>query len=177
VQKLSNNELNRPAVDDYKSQQKLPYVIILDQVRSALNVGSVFRTSDAFNVSRLYLCGITATPPQKEVLKTALGATESVEWEHRESTVELITELKNKGYKVYAIEQVRNSISLENFDAKKEPFAIVFGHEMDGVSQEVVDICDGAIEIPQSGIKHSINISVCAGAVCWEIYRQLKFNK
>jgi len=177
VQKLSNNELNRPAVDDYKSQQKLPYVIILDQVRSALNVGSVFRTSDAFNVSRLYLCGITATPPQKEVLKTALGATESVEWEHRESTVELILELKNKGYKVYAIEQVRDSISLENFDAKKESFAIVFGHEMDGVSQEVVDICDGAIEIPQSGIKHSINISVCAGAVCWEIYRQLKFNK
>ena len=174
VQKLKNDELNRPALSDYKKQDKLPYVIILDNVRSALNVGSVFRTSDAFNTSKIILCGITSTPPHKEISKTALGATDSVDWEYFEKTEAAITHLKNEGYLIYAVEQVAGSTMLNQFDAKQNKFAIVFGHEMDGVQQSVIDLCDGSIEIPQSGTKHSINISVCAGVVCWEIYRQLK---
>ncbi|MFM7015789.1 MAG: RNA methyltransferase [Bacteroidota bacterium] len=174
MQKLKNDELNRPALTDYKKQDKLPYVIILDNVRSALNVGSVFRTADAFNTSKIILCGITSTPPHKEISKTALGATESVEWEYFEKTEDAISSLKKMGYRIYAVEQVTNSCMLHNFNASDQAFAIVFGHEMDGVQQSVIDLCDGCIEIPQSGTKHSINISVCAGVVCWEIYRQLK---
>lgn len=174
MQKLKNDELNRPALEDYKKQDKLPYVIILDNVRSALNVGSVFRTADAFNTSKIILCGITSTPPHKEISKTALGATDSVEWEYFEKTEDAIHSLKDKGYKIYAVEQATNSCMLNDFNAGDKSFAIIFGHEMDGVQQTVIDLCDGCIEIPQSGIKHSINISVCAGVVCWEIYRQLK---
>ena len=174
MQKLKNDELNRPALYDYKKQDKLPYVIILDNVRSALNVGSVFRTADAFNTSKIILCGITSTPPHKEISKTALGATESVEWEYFEKTEDAVNHFRNQGYLIYAVEQATESCMLNEFDAAGKSFAIIFGHEMDGVQQSVIDICDGCIEIPQSGTKHSINISVCAGVVCWEIYRQLK---
>lgn len=177
MQKLKNEELGRPDLSTYKEQEKLPVVLVLDQVRSALNVGSVFRTADSFNIKGLYLCGITATPPQKEVLKTALGATESVEWQHFSSTLDALSELKKNGYKIYAIEQVKDSISLENFNFGLDPIALIFGNEMDGVAQEVIDNCDGSVEIPQSGTKHSLNISVCAGVVCWEIYRKLKLGK
>ena len=173
MQKLKNDELNRPALTEYKKQDKLPYVIILDNVRSALNVGSVFRTADAFNTSKIILCGITSTPPHKEISKTALGATDSVDWEYFEKTEDAIADLKRKGYKIFAVEQVKDSCMLNNFNASDKLFAVVFGHEMDGVQQQVIDLCDGSIEIPQSGTKHSINISVCAGVVCWEIYRQL----
>ena len=173
MQKLKNDELHRPALTDYKKQNKLPYVIILDNVRSALNVGSVFRTADAFNTSKIILCGITSTPPHKEISKTALGASESVEWEYFEKTEDAIKQLRIQGYQIFAVEQATSSCMLTEFKVADKPFAIIFGHEMDGVQQAVIDCCDGCIEIPQSGTKHSINISVCVGVVCWEIYRQL----
>ncbi|MBK7965396.1 MAG: RNA methyltransferase [Bacteroidetes bacterium] len=146
--------------------------MVLDNVRSALNVGSVFRSSDAFRVEKIILCGITAQPPHKEVLKTAIGATESVSWEYFEDTKEAVRQLKSENTKVYAIEQASNSIDLRVF-IPGERTAVIFGHEMDGVAQDVIDLCDGCIEIHQEGTKHSLNVSVCAGIVCWELHKKL----
>ena len=173
MQKLTNEELGRPDLIAYQQVKKLPVVLILDNVRSALNVGSVFRSADAFRIGKIILCGITAQPPHKEVLKTALGATSSVRWEYETDTLTAVKRLQEEGVKVFALEQVQHSISLEDFLPPSTGTAIIFGHEMDGVSQEVIDLCDGSIEIRQEGTKHSLNVSVCAGIVCWELHKKL----
>lgn len=172
MRKLNNNELNRLSVEEFKNTEKRPIVVVLDNIRSMNNVGAVFRTSDAFLVEKIYLCGITATPPNNDIHKTALGATESVEWEYAEQTIEVLKNLKSKGYKLFAIEQAENSIMLDQLELLEgEKVAIVFGHEVRGVQQEVVSFCDFALEIPQFGTKHSLNISVCAGITLWEVSR------
>lgn len=171
--KLSLSELNRITVDEFKEKDKTPLVVILDNIRSLNNIGSVFRSSDAFAIEKIYLCGYTATPPHREIRKTAIGATESVNWEHQENVLEVIKDLKNKSYEVYAIEQTENSIGLQDFTPKGKT-AIIMGNEVDGVQQEAIDLCDGVIEIPQEGTKHSLNISVSCGIVLWDIYQKLK---
>lgn len=172
MRKLSMEELNRKSVDEFKRSDKLPVIVVMDNIRSMHNVGSVFRTADAFLLEAIYLCGYTAQPPHRDINKTALGATETVNWKHFESTVAAVKELQEKGYKVYAIEQVESSISLENFSIDAdEKTAVVFGNEVEGVQQEVIALCNGCIEIPQLGMKHSLNISVAAGIVLWEIVR------
>jgi len=173
LQKLKNEELGRPDLASYQQLKKTPLVLVLDNVRSALNVGSVFRTADAFRIEKIMICGITASPPHRDILKTALGATSSVDWEYHERTETAIALLKSSGYKVYAVEQVTGSIPLENYQPIDSRLAMVFGHEMEGVQQIVIDACDGAIEIRQEGTKHSLNIAVCAGIVCWELHRKL----
>ncbi len=175
MRKLENSELDRKSVSDFKLADKTPISIILDDIRSLHNIGSVFRTSDAFLIEKIYLCGITAIPPNKEIHKTALGATETVAWEYHKDVLEVITKLKNDGTFVYAIEQVENAVFLDNFqpDATKK-YALVFGNEVYGVSLEAIKICDGCIEIPQLGTKHSLNISVSAGIVVWDLFQQLK---
>lgn|SRR5680860_597220 len=177
MRKLRNSELNRISVNQYKQTAKTPLVVILDNIRSCNNIGSVFRTSDALLIEKIYLCGITATPPNKDIHKTALDAEKSVEWEYFENTEDAVTKLKNEGYRVYAIEQVENSILLPDFKpAKNEKVAIVFGNEVKGVKQSVVNICDGTIEIPQFGTKHSFNISVSAGIVLWDLFQKLSLH-
>jgi 23S rRNA (guanosine2251-2'-O)-methyltransferase len=172
MRKLSMDELNRKSVDEFKRSEKIPVIVVMDNIRSMHNVGSVFRTADAFLLEAIYLCGYTAQPPHRDINKTALGATETVTWKHFATTVEAVKELQADGYKVYAIEQVESSISLENFSiAADEKTAVVFGNEVEGVQQEVIGICEGCIEIPQLGMKHSLNISVAAGIVLWEIVR------
>lgn len=167
--KLKNIELNRLSVDEFRKAQKLPIVAVLDNVRSMLNVGSVFRTSDAFKLDRIYLCGITAKPPHRDITKTAIGAEQSVAWVHKPTTVETVKELKQEGYTIYGVEQTDTSVSLNQFDfTSNEKRCFIFGNEVDGVDQEVVQLCDHLIEIPQMGTKHSLNISVCAGVVLWE---------
>ncbi len=166
--------MQRISADEFRNAYKIPLVIILDNVRSLNNIGSVFRTSDAFRVSSIYLCGITATPPQPEIHKTALGAEDSVLWEYYEDTTVLVKKLKDEGYIVYAIEQVENSISLQDIQLSKDKkYAVVLGNEVKGVQQIVVDICDQSIEIPQYGTKHSLNVSVTAGLVIWDFFKQL----
>ncbi len=173
MRKLRNSELGRLTVEQYKKSAKSSAVIVLDNVRSQHNVGSVFRTADAFAVKKIFLCGITACPPAREILKTALGATESVEWSYYSSTPEAVTELKNQGYTLAAIEQTAGSIDLGEFvRLKGKKYALIFGHEVNGVDQSVLDICDLCIEIPQFGTKHSFNIAVSAGIVLWELDRQ-----
>lgn len=173
MRKLLNEELDRLSVDEFKSTPKNNIVVILDNIRSMNNIGSVFRTSDAFLVEKVYLCGITACPPNNEIHKTALGATDSVDWEYVEDTIEVVNTLQAKGYKVWAIEQAERSVSLESFQYNKfERIAIVLGHEVRGVQQAVVDSCDGCIELPQFGTKHSLNISVCTGIVLWELVKK-----
>lgn len=168
--KLLNEELNRLSAEEYKEAEKLPLVVVLDNVRSLNNIGSVFRTSDAFRLSKIYLCGITATPPHREIHKTALGAEESVDWVYFEETTDAVQELKNEGFTILAVEQVENSISLETFTINPEQkYAFVFGNEVKGVQQEVIDLSDNCIEIPQFGTKHSFNISVTAGIVLWQV--------
>ena len=175
MRKLRNNELNRISVDEYKKTIKTPLIVILDNIRSCNNIGSVFRTSDALLIEKIYLCGITATPPNKDIHKTALDAEKSVDWEYLENTEDAVSKLQNEGYKIYAIEQVENSILLPDFrPAKNEKVAIIFGNEVKGVKQTVVDICDGSIEIPQFGTKHSFNISVSAGIVLWDIFQKFQ---
>lgn len=175
MRKLRNTELNRLNAEEYKTISKTPLVVVLDNIRSCNNIGSVFRTSDALLVEKVYLCGITATPPNAEIHKTALDAEKSVEWEYLEKTEDAVTELQNKGYKVYAIEQVENSISLPDyFPAAGEKVAVIFGNEVKGVQQKVVNICDGSIEIPQFGTKHSFNVSVSAGIILWDIFNKIK---
>ncbi|WP_395062898.1 RNA methyltransferase, partial [Flavobacterium sp.] len=161
MRKLENSELDRKSIDGFKQAVKTPIIIILDDIRSLHNIGSVFRTSDAFLIEKIYLCGITATPPNKEIHKTALGATETVTWEHNKNVLEVIEHLKKEQVVVYAVEQVENAFFLNTFEPiKNKKYALVFGNEVYGVSQDAIKICDGCIEIPQLGTKHSLNISV-----------------
>jgi tRNA G18 (ribose-2'-O)-methylase SpoU len=170
-------ELDRVSEEEFKQQEKFPVIVILDSIRSLNNIGSFFRTADAFNVEKIYLCGITATPPHRDIQKTALGATESVDWWYVQNTLDAVIDLKGKGYKVYAVEQAQGSISLEKFSSMNNaPVALVFGNEVEGVATEVIATCDGCIEIPQEGMKHSFNISVAAGIVLWEMVRTKQSN-
>ncbi|RYY17180.1 MAG: TrmH family RNA methyltransferase [Chitinophagaceae bacterium] len=172
MRKLTMEELNRKSVGQFKDSDKIPIVVVLDNIRSMHNVGSVFRTSDAFLIERMFLCGYTPQPPHRDIQKTALGATETVKWDYVEQTVEAVTQLKSLGYLVYAVEQAHKSIPLHSFNlAPEQRMAIVFGNEVTGVADEVLTICDGCIEIPQLGMKHSLNISVAAGIVLWELVR------
>ncbi|KYG84145.1 RNA methyltransferase [Roseivirga seohaensis] len=177
MRKLKNDELDRLTLEEFKITEKLPLVLILDNVRSMNNVGSAFRTSDAFAIEKIYLCGITAQPPHREINKTALGATESVDWEHAENTATLCKNLQQQGYKVLAVEQADNSTSLENFKIEEgQKYALVFGNEVFGVEDDVIDVADGCLEIPQFGTKHSLNISVSIGVVLWDLTRKIKFG-
>lgn len=172
--KLSMKELQRLSPEAFKTQPKLPIVIVLDNIRSLHNIGSVFRTSDAFAIEMIYLCGITAQPPHREIQKTALGATETVQWEYASNSVELVYQLKQSGYKVFGVEQVESSILLSDFQVHVDcKYALVFGNEVEGVSQSVLDNCDGYIEIPQLGTKHSLNVSVSVGIVVWEVTKNM----
>ncbi|MDQ3049524.1 MAG: RNA methyltransferase [Bacteroidota bacterium] len=175
---LKNEELGRPGLQDFRNQKKMPVTIVLDNVRSGLNVGSIFRTADSFNAGKIFLCGITAQPPERDILKSALGATESVSWNYFDTTEQALREMKAAGYKIFAIEQGDPSTSLEVFKVvADEKYALVFGNEVKGVSETLIPLLDGCIEIPQSGIKHSLNISVCAGVVLWKFYEQLMLGK
>lgn len=175
MRKLLNSELERKSVEDFKEADKTPIIIVLDDIRSLHNIGSVFRTSDAFLIEKIYLCGITATPPNKEIHKTALGATETVSWEYCKEVTSVIQKLKAENSKVYAIEQVENATFLNDFTVEKETkYALVFGNEVYGVAQKAIELCDGTIEIPQLGTKHSLNISVSAGIVVWDLFQKLK---
>lgn len=173
--KLKITELNRISAEEFKKADKLPLVVILDNVRSLHNIGSVFRTSDAFRVECIYLCGITATPPHPEMHKTALGAEFTVDWKYVNNAVEAVDNLRREGYIVFSVEQAENSIMLEDMRLKQgKRYAVVLGNEVKGVQQEVIDHSDGCIEIPQYGTKHSLNVSVTAGIVIWDLFKQLK---
>ena len=175
MRKLENSELERKSIEDFKQSEKTPIILILDDIRSLHNIGSVFRTADAFLIEKIYLCGITATPPNKEIHKTALGATETVAWEHNANVLEVIKNLKQQEITVLAIEQVESAVFLQNFTIEKDKkYALVFGNEVFGVSQEAIAVCDGCIEIPQLGTKHSLNISVSAGIVVWDLFKKFK---
>ncbi len=177
MRKLLNSELERKTVDDFKLAQKTPIILILDDVRSLHNIGSVFRTSDAFLIEKIYLCGITAVPPNKEIHKTALGATETVAWEYVKDVASVIEKLKAEQTSVFAIEQVEKAVLLNDFEVDKNTkYALVFGNEVYGVSQKAIEICNGTIEIPQLGTKHSLNISVSAGIVVWDLFQKLSAN-
>lgn len=173
MRKLLNEELDRLTVDRFRESEKTPLIIVLDNVRSLNNVGAVFRTSDAYRVEKIYLCGITAQPPHKDIRKTALGATETVEWEYREHTQEVIKELNDSGIQTCAIEQAERSVSLRSFTPNAQKVAIVMGNEVNGVQQEVVDICSEVIELQQYGTKHSLNIAVCTGIVVYDLFYKL----
>ena len=178
MRKLANEELNRIDIDTFKKTTKTPLVVVLDNVRSCNNIGSVFRTGDAMLIESVYLCGFTATPPNKEIHKTALDAEKAVDWKYFEHTADAVKHLKNEGYKVFAVEQVENSIMLNEAHPKEgEKWALIFGNEVKGVDQEVVDLCDGAIEIPQFGTKHSFNISVSCGIVLWDLFAKMRLSK
>jgi 23S rRNA (guanosine2251-2'-O)-methyltransferase len=171
------SDLNRISTEEFKGSLKMPVVIILDDVRSAYNVGSIFRTADAFRVSAIYICGISARPPHKDISKTALGATESVEWKYFQDVQVAVNSLKDEGYKIYAIEQVDESVSLEQFQPEKgSKIGIIFGHEVFGVKEELFPSIDGCIEIPQFGTKHSFNVAISAGIVLWELAKKLKIK-
>lgn len=173
--KLKITELNRISAEEFKKADKLPLVVVLDNIRSLHNIGSVFRTSDAFRVECIYLCGITATPPHPEMHKTALGAEFTVDWKYVNNAVEAVDNLRQEGYIVFSIEQAENSIMLENIQLEQwKRYAVVLGNEVKGVQQEVIDHSDGCIEIPQYGTKHSLNVSVTAGIVIWDLFKQLK---
>jgi 23S rRNA (guanosine2251-2'-O)-methyltransferase len=173
MKKRLNEALGRKTISQFKSSVKSPFIVVLDNIRSHNNIGSVFRTSDAFMVEKVLLCGITAIPPHRDIQKTALGATDSVSWEYYSTTVLAVTELKKNGYIIIGVEQVEGSYELQDFTVDKgKKYAVVFGHEINGVSQEVIDLCDDCIEIPQFGTKHSFNIAVSAGIVLWELTRK-----
>ncbi len=174
-QKISNQALGRDSLEDFKLKEKLPIYLVLDNIRSLHNVGSVFRTADAFCIKEILLCGITGTPPHREIQKTALGSTESVSWRYFENTPEAISFLKEKNVVIYSVEQATQSIYLQDVTIdQSRSYALVFGNEVEGVDQEVIHASDGVIEIPQFGTKHSFNISVSAGIVCWQFYMLLK---
>ncbi len=178
MRKLSNDELNRIDQEEYAGSDKIPIVIVLDNVRSLNNIGSVFRTGDGFRIEKIILCGISSCPPHRDIHKTALGAELSVPWEYFEDTLTAVESLRNKGFHIAAIEQVEGSTMLQNLTLEnKTPLAIIFGHEIKGVDQAIVDICDECIEIPQFGSKHSFNISVSAGIVLWEVATKLRSRK
>jgi tRNA G18 (ribose-2'-O)-methylase SpoU len=176
MRKLENSELDRKSIEDFKKSEKTPLILVLDDIRSLHNIGSVFRTADAFLIEKIILCGITATPPNKEIHKTALGATETVSWEHHENVLEVIENLKKENVLTLAIEQVESAIFLQDFKVEKnQKYALIFGNEVYGVAQEAVAVCDGCIEIPQLGTKHSLNISVSAGIVVWDLFQKLNW--
>ena len=173
MRKLLNEELGRPSLEEYAQIEKLPVTVVLDNVRSAQNVGSFFRTADAFGIEHVALCGISCTPPNREIHKTALGAELSVAWTYYPTTLECVEKLRSEGYRILAIEQIENSTMLNKFCAEPNTkYALVFGNEVEGVDQAVADVVDGAIEIPQVGIKHSLNVSVSAGILMWEMFKQ-----
>lgn len=176
MKKLSLDELNRINKEQFKAVEKFPLIIILDNIRSMHNIGAVFRTGDAFRIEKIYLCEITATPPDKDITKTAIGATESVDWEYNKSTLDVVEKLKAEDYKIYALEQCENAEQLQNFRPEQEKIAVILGHEVKGVQQSVVNVCDGAIEIPQYGTKHSLNISVSAGVLIWDLFLKQNVN-
>src|SRR5690606_40114712 len=174
MRKLANEELNRISKDEFKESEKTPIIVILDDIRSLHNIGSVFRTSDAFLLEKIYLCGITATPPNKEIHKTALGATDTVAWEYAKDVLEVIQKLKEENVKIFSVEQTENSIMLNDFQVEtNERYALIFGNEVKGVSQEAINLSAGVIEIPQLGSKHSLNISVSAGIVIWDLFQKI----
>lgn len=177
MKKILNEDLGRLTVSEYAEAEKLPVVVVVDNVRSMYNIGSIFRTSDAFCVSEVHLCGICAVPPNKEIHKTALGAESSVPWRYFGTTMESVSELRAAGYRVVVVEQVEGAVMLDCLEVDRQGrYALVFGNEVYGVSDDVVGVCDGAIEIPQGGTKHSLNVSVSAGAVLWEFFRQLRIK-
>ena len=171
MRKLSMEELNRLTKEAYEEVEKLPVIMVLDNIRSLSNVGAVFRSADAFRISAVFLCGITACPPHREIHKTALGADETVHWRYFETTEAACKELKAMGYKIFAVEQVDNSIPLQHFKAEPRS-AFIMGNEVDGVSDDVLPYCDAAVEIPQEGTKHSLNVSVCSGIIMWSVFQQ-----
>ena len=178
MRKLENSELDRKSIEAFKKSQKTPLILVLDDIRSLHNIGSVFRTADAFLIEKIYLCGITATPPNKEIHKTALGATDTVTWEHTENVLELIEKLKKENIITLAIEQVESAVFLQDFKVENgKKYALIFGNEVYGVAQEAVALCDGCIEIPQLGTKHSLNISVSAGIVVWDLFQKMNWSK
>ncbi|MDR2916891.1 MAG: RNA methyltransferase [Tannerella sp.] len=177
MRKLKITELNRLTAEEYKASHKTSVVVVLDHIRSLNNVGSVFRTADAFRMEAVYLCGITATPPHAEIHKTALGAEDTVTWYYFKETIDAVRDLKQQGYVICAVEQAEGSISLEKLSSdENKKYAVVVGHEVKGVQQEVVDVCDMCIEIPQFGTKHSLNVSVAAGIVLWDFFRKLNHS-
>ena len=174
MRKRLNEELGRKTVPEFRSSEKRPFVIVLDNVRSHNNIGSIFRTADAFLVEKIILCGITATPPHRDIQKTALGATESVAWEYQPSALQAVMKLKSEGYLIIGVEQVEGSSELQDFVPEEgKRYALIFGHEINGVSQEVVNISDAYVEIPQFGTKHSFNIAVSVGIVLWELNKKM----
>ena len=173
MRKLKITELNRLTTNEFKESRKLPLIVILDNIRSIYNVGSVFRTADAFRLEKIYLCGITSVPPHPEIHKTALGAEESVDWEYASSTLEIVDRLKQEGYRVYAVEQAEGSTMLNDFHPADDKLAIVMGNEVKGVQQEVINRADGCLEIPQYGTKHSLNVSVTTGIVIWDLFNKM----
>ncbi|NQV77710.1 MAG: RNA methyltransferase [Lutibacter sp.] len=176
MRKLKNSELGRLNVEEFKQTDKIPLIVVLDNIRSLNNIGSVFRTSDAFLIEKIYLCGITAKPPHKDIHKTALGATESVEWEYVEDTLALVEKLKDLQVKILAIEQAENSTMLQNFTVEPtQKYAVIFGNEVKGVQQKVVSASNYCIEIPQFGTKHSLNISVSVGVVLWDLFKKFRY--
>ena len=178
MKKLKNSELSRLSIDEFKNSSKTPVIVILDNIRSAHNVGSVFRTCDAFLIDKIILCGITAIPPNKEIRKTALGSSESVDWRYYKNTEEVIMKLKKKDYQIIAVEQANKSIKLESFRPENEKkYAIIFGNEIKGISQKIIDNSDSVIEIPQFGTKHSLNVSVSAGIVIWDVFSKISFSQ
>ncbi len=175
MRKITNEELNRPSIEEFASMRRIPVVVVLDNVRSAQNVGSFFRTGDAFAIERVCLCGITPTPPSRDIHKTALGAELSVEWQKWDSTVECVKELRQQGYRTICIEQVEGATMLDRVEVDcNSRYALIFGNEVAGVDQAVVDECDAAIEIPQAGTKHSLNVSVAGGVVLWPFFEALR---
>ena len=178
MRKLTIEEMHRLTVDEFRASEKLPLTVVLDNVRSLNNIGSVFRTADAFRVEHIALCGICATPPHREIHKTALGAEDSVAWSYHEDTAACVRMLKERGYRVYAVEQVRDSIMLDDLKdvAHEGPMAIVLGNELDGVQENLLPLCDGALEIPQYGTKHSLNVSCAAAIVIWELFKKLRIE-
>lgn len=177
MRKLSNDELERKTADEFRRSEKTPIIVILDDIRSLNNIGSVFRTCDAFLIEKIYLCGITAQPPNKEIHKTALGATETVEWKYEKSVADVISELKAENVMIFAIEQVEGATMLSDFrPTEAQRYALIFGNEVFGVSQEAIKLANGSIEIPQLGTKHSLNIAVSAGIVLWDIFQKISYR-
>jgi tRNA G18 (ribose-2'-O)-methylase SpoU len=178
MKKLKLEELGRISLDEFKSAKKLPVCIVLDNIRSLHNVGSVFRTADAFRIEKIFLTGITGTPPHREIHKTALGATDSVQWEYHAETAAIVSRLKSEGYDIVVVEQTTESTLLPDFNPENgKKYCLVFGNEINGVSEAAIDLADVAIEIPQEGTKHSLNISVCAGIVAWEIFKKYQLDE
>ena len=178
MKKLTTQEMNRLSVDEFRASEKLPLTVVLDNVRSQNNIGSVFRTADAFRVERIALCGICSTPPHREIHKTALGAEDSVLWSYYEDTASCLQELKRQGYKIYAVEQVDDSVKLglDAIQVADSKIAIVFGNEIEGVQDSLLPLCDGSLEIPQFGTKHSLNVSCAAAIVMWEMFKNMKLD-